>query len=366
LQRLSKAQIAAIRTLDDFETLAMQSMNPAAYEYVAGGAGSDQTVVRNRTAFNQIAILPRLLIDVSAIDTSVSLFGKELSFPILLAPTGYHKLVHPVGEMATVDGANDSDALLVAASFATVTYEQMRSRARHGMWFQLYVQKDRGFTRSLIDRVLAAGCDAFCVTVDVPVNGPRDRELRAGFKLPNGIERANLSLLGADIAGGSHRPQGRNIYSATHAADVTWDDIDWLRNIIPKPLLLKGVLHPEDAAIAYNAGCDGIMLSNHGGRSVDTVISTIEALPRMVERLQDRIPVILDGGIRRGVDVFKALALGAKAVMIGRPYLYGLAVGGSDGVSRVVEILRTELEMTMGLAGCRNLSEIKKDRLDSL
>ncbi len=366
MQRLSKAQLASIRTLDDFESLAIQCMSPAVYEYVAGGAGADQTVIRNRTALNKIAILPRVLADVSEIDTRVSLFGKQLPFPILLAPTGYHKLVHAVGEMATVDGANDSGALMVAAAFATVTYEQMRSRASQGMWFQLYVQKDRSFTRDLIQRVLAAGCDAICVTVDMPVNGPRDRELRAGFRLPIGMERANLSLLGPEIAGGSHRPQGRNIYSATHAADVTWDDIDWLRNIIPKPLLLKGIMHPDDAAIAYNAGCDGIMLSNHGGRSLDTVVSTIEALPRMVERLQDRIPVILDGGIRRGVDAFKALALGAKAVMIGRPYLYGLAVGGSEGVSRVVEILRTELEMTMGLAGCRRLADIKKDRLDSL
>jgi 4-hydroxymandelate oxidase len=366
LQRLSKAQIAAIRTLDEFESLAMQYMSPAAYEYVAGGAGSDQTVVRNRTALNRLSLLPRVLQDVSRIDTRLSLFGKAHAFPILLAPTGYHKLVHAVGELATVDGANDSGAMLVAACFATVSYQRMRALSNKGMWFQLYVQQDRGFTRALVERVLEAGCDAFCVTVDVPVNGPRDREFRAGFNLPVGLERMNLTSLGREISAASHRPYGRNIYSATHAADVTWDDIDWLRNLIPKPLLLKGIMHPDDAGIAYNVGCDGIMLSNHGGRSLDTMVSTIEALPRMVEHLQDRIPVILDGGIRRGVDVFKALALGAKAVMIGRPYLYGLAVGGADGVSRVVEILRTELEMTMGLSGCSTLAEIKKDRLDSL
>ena len=366
MERLSKAQIAAIRTLDDFESLAMQYMSPAVYEYVAGGAGSDQTLIRNRTAFNKISILPRVLNDVSRIDTRLSLCGRPHAFPILLAPTGYHRLVHAVGEFATVEGANESGATMVAASFSTVSYEQMRARSRQGMWFQLYVQKDRGFTRELIDRVLEAGCDAICVTVDVPVNGPRDREYRAGFRLPLGLERANLSTLGCEIAAGSHRPMGRNIYSATHAADVTWDDIDWLRSFIRKPLLVKGIMNPEDAAVAYNAGCDGIMLSNHGGRSLDTVVSTIEALPRVVDRLQDRIPVILDGGVRRGIDVFKALALGAKAVMIGRPYMFGLAVGGSEGVSRVVEILRTELEMTMGLAGCGRLADIKKDRLDWL
>lgn len=364
MQRLSKNQLASLRTLDDVENLAVQYLSPAVYEYVAGGAGSDQTVLRNRTAFDRQAILPRVMVDVSRIDTGLILFGRRHEFPILLAPTGYHKLIHPSGEMATVEGANDSGATLVAAAFSTVTYELMCSRSRGKMWFQLYVQKDRGFTRDLIARVMAAGCEAICVTVDVPVNGPRDRELRAGFKLPAGMERANLSSLGAEISAGAHRPHGRHIYSATHAADVTWDDVEWLRNLIPVPLLLKGVMHPEDAAMAYNSGCDGIMLSNHGGRSVDTTISTIEALPRMVDRLQSRIPVILDGGVRRGVDAFKALALGATAVMIGRSYMYGLAVGGSDGVSRVVEILRTELEMTMGFAGCRNLDEVKKDRLD--
>jgi 4-hydroxymandelate oxidase len=366
LQRLSKAQLAAIRTLDDFESLAMQYMSAAAYEYVAGGAGADQTVIRNRIAFNKIAILPRVLIDVSRIDTHVRLFGRRHDFPILLAPTGYHKLVHPVGEMATVEGANESGATLVAAAFSTVTYEQMMSRSRQPLWFQLYVQKDRGFTKEMVRRVLAAGCEAICVSIDVPVNGPRDRELRAGFQLPIGMERANLSLLGPELAAGAHRPIGRNIYSATHAADVTWDDIEWLRSFIAKPLMVKGVMHPEDAALAYNVGCDGVMLSNHGGRSLDTLASTIEALPRMAERLQGRIPIILDGGVRRGIDIFKALALGARAVMVGRPYLYGLAVGGLDGVSRVVEILRTELEMTMGLAGCRTLAEVKKERLDSL
>jgi 4-hydroxymandelate oxidase len=364
LQRLTQAQLADIRTLDDFENLARQYMSGAVYEYVAGGAGSDQTVNRNRAAFNRISILPRVLIDVSRIDTGLTLFGQRHEFPILLAPTGYHKLVHPEGELATVAGANESGATLVAAAFSTVGYAQMRAASQQDLWFQLYVQNDRSFTKELVDRVQAAGCAAFCVTVDVPVNGPRDRELRAGFRLPAGLERANLASLGPQIAGGSHRPHGRNIYSATHAADVTWADIEWLRGIIRVPLLLKGVMHPEDAETACQAGCDGVMLSNHGGRSLDGVISTIEALPRMVDRLQDRIPIILDSGIRRGVDVFKALALGAAAVMIGRPYLYGLAVGGSEGVARVVEILRTELEMTMALAGCRVLNEVKKERLD--
>ncbi len=366
MDRLSKARLAAIGTLDDFESLAQQFMSPAAYAYLVGASGDELTVTRNRVALNKIPILPRVVRDVSHIQTQTSLFGKRLEFPILLAPTGYHRLIHSLGELATVEGANDSGATLVAATFSTVTYEQMQARSRRPLWFQLYVQKDRGFTKELIERVLAAGCDAICVSVDLPVNGTRDREFRAGFKLPSGVDRANLSSLGSAMAASPHRPHGRNIYSAVHASDVTWDDIDWLRSLIRKPLLLKGIMHPADAALAYNAGCDGIMLSNHGGRSLDTVVSTIEALPRLIDRLQDRIPVILDGGIRRGIDVFKALALGAKAVMIGRSYLYGLAVGGADGVSRVVEILRSELEMTMALAGCKSIDEIKRDCLDTL
>lgn len=344
----------------------MQRMKPAVYEYVAGGAGSEETVIRNRTAFRNIPPLPRVLVNVSRIDTGLTLFGRRHQFPILLAPTGYHKLVHPDGELATVEGANQSEATLVAAAFSTVTFERMSAQARGPLWFQLYVQQDRGFTRDLVQRVLASGCEAICVTVDVPVNGPRDREYRAGFELPTGLERANLTRLGYEISAGAHRPHGRNIYSATHAADVTWDDIAWLRSLTSKPLLLKGILHPDDAALAADFGCDGVIVSNHGGRSLDRVISTIEALPRIVDRLAGQIPVILDGGIRRGVDIFGALASGASAVMIGRPYLYGLALAGGNGVRRVVDILRTELEMTMGLSGCPTLYDVKKDRLDWL
>jgi 4-hydroxymandelate oxidase len=333
-------------------------MSPAAYSYVAGGAGSELTVADNRGAFNRIRLNPRGLVDVSRIDTTLELFGRSYEYPILLAPAGYHKLVHPDGEIETVKGANLAESTLVAASFSTVTIEEMSAVARRPLWFQIYVQSDRGFTKALIDRALAAGCEAICVTIDVPVNGPRDRELRAGFKLPPGVERANLSSLGSAISAAAHRPVGRNIYAATHGADVTWKDIDWLRANLPVKLLLKGVLHPEDAELTIKTGCDGVIVSNHGGRSLDTVPASIDALPAVATQIEGRIPVLLDGGVRRGIDVFKALAKGANAVMIGRSYLYGLAAGGAAGVARVTEILRTELEMTMGLIGCASLSQI--------
>jgi 4-hydroxymandelate oxidase len=226
----------------------------------------------------------------------------------------------------------------------------MRQASKQPLWFQLYFQNDRAFTKDLIERVLAAGCEAVCVSVDVPVNGPRDRELTAGFKLPPGVERANLASLGSGMSHGAHRPAGRMIYSATHAADVTWKDIEWLRSIVRVPLLLKGILNPGDALAAADLGCDG-------------VIAGIDALPAIVRRVGKRMPVLLDGGVRRGIDVFKALALGASAVMIGRPYMYGLAVGGALGVHRVVEILRTELEMTMGLSGCTQIAKLTQEFL---
>jgi 4-hydroxymandelate oxidase len=358
LKTLGKDQLASLWTLDEFENVARDYMSPAAYEYVAGGAGDGLIVTENRAAFNRIRLQPRILVDVSSIDTKLQLFGREHAFPILLAPAAYHKLVHPDGELETVKGADLSDATLVAASFSTISYEAMRQASRQPLWFQLYFQTDRAFTKDLVQRVLAAGCEAMCVCVDVPVNGPRDREQRAGFKLPPGVARANLVSLGATVAAGAHKPGGRNIYAMTRAAHMTWQDLEWLRSIVPVPLLLKGVLHPDDAVIASNIGCDGVMVSNHGGRSLDTVPAAMDALPAIADRLGGRIPLIVDSGVRRGIDVFKALARGATAVMIGRSYLYGLAAGGAFGIERVIEILRTELEMTMGLVGCTSLSEI--------
>jgi 4-hydroxymandelate oxidase len=333
-------------------------MSHAAYEYVAGGAGAGLTDAENRTAFDRIRLSQRVLVDASRIDTKLRLFDRDYDYPILLGPTGYHKLVHAQGELETVKGANLSDATLVAANFSTVAFEEMSREAARPLWFQLYIQTDRGFTRELVERVLAAGCEAVCVTVDVPVNGPRDREFRAGFSLPPGVQRANLASRGAAFSTGAHRPAGRNIYSVTHGADATWKDIEWLRSIIPARLLLKGILHPDDAETAVGLGCDGLIVSNHGGRSLDTLQAAIDALPAVVERVNGRVPLLVDGGIRRGIDVFKALARGAAAVLIGRPYLYGLSVDGAAGVARVVEILRTELEMTMGLIGCPELSRI--------
>lgn len=360
---LGPDQLSSIITLEDFEYEARNFTTHTSYEYVMGGAGADITVRENRTCFDRIRLNPRVLIDVSRIDTRLEIFGRQHEYPILLAPTGYHQLLHPNAEIETVKGANLASATLVAAAFANVTIEAMGAVAERPLWFQVYLQTDREFTRELIDRAVASGCEAVCLTVDVPVNGPRDRELRAGFSLPAGVERANLAKLGNLIASSAHRPSGRNIYSAVHGPDATWKDVDWLRSIVPVKLLLKGVLHPDDAELAVKAGCDGIIVSNHGGRSLDSVPATIDALQPIADRIGGQTTLLLDGGVRRGIDVVKALAKGASAVLIGRPYLYGLAVGGAHGVARVLEILRTELEMTMGLLGCTTLSTISNNVL---
>jgi len=349
--------------LDDYEAAARSLLDEQAFEYVASGAGSETTLRANRTAFDDLELLPRMLHDVSRIDTTVELFGKIHSLPVLLAPTGYHRLMHPLGELETILGANMADCTLVAANFATETFVSVQAQAARPQWFQMYVQSDRTFTRDLLQEVLSAGCEAVCVTVDQPVNAIRDREARIGFELPKGMERANLKRLGSAVAGAAHSPQGFHIYNAVRASDLTWKDLEWLRGECPVPLMLKGILHPDDAVMAQQSGCDGIIVSNHGGRALDGVQSTIAALPAIVEAVGPGMTVLMDGGIRRGTDVVKALALGVKAVLLGRPYLFGLAVDGAAGVARVVNLLRMECQIAMGLLGCQDLSQIQPQLL---
>ena len=325
---------------------------------MSAGAGDEITLRENQSAFDRLRLHPRVLMDVSALDTRLTLFGQALEFPILLAPAAYHRLVHAEGEIATVRGAGAAGATLVASSFATTSIEDMAKAARSPLWFQLYVNKDRGFTRDLVQRAESAGCRALCVTVDSPLTGMRHRERRAGFALPPGLERSNLKALGAATAGATHRPES-TIYSAVLDPALTWKDIEWLRGISRVPLILKGVLSPEDASTAAEAAA-GIIVSNHGARNVDTVPATIDALPRVADAVAGRVPILMDGGVRRGTDVLKALASGASAVLIGRPYLFGLGAQGADGVASVVRILRREFEMSMALTGRRSLKEIDR------
>lgn len=347
--------------LQDFEALARRRITRMAYDYIAGGGADEITLRRNRESFDEIRLKPRVLVDVSKLQTKLTLLGQEFAHPILLAPAAYHKLVHREGEIATARGAAAAEATLVVSTFATVAIEPLARASAARLWFQLYCQPDREFTRELIQRAEAAGCRALVVTVDTPVGPIRDREARAKFELPAGMAMENLTSLTART--GEDDRRHIRMYSAVLDATLTWKTVEWMRGLTRLPLILKGILAPEDARQAAASGADAIIVSNHGARNLDTSPASIEALPRVAEAVQGRVPLLMDGGVRRGTDVLKALALGASAVLIGRPYLWGLGSHGADGVKQVVGMLRTEFEVAMALAGKTSLAQINPDVL---
>jgi 4-hydroxymandelate oxidase len=338
------AELERLLSLFDFENEAHARISHGAWERISGGSADEITLRWNREAYDHIRLKPRILVDVSKLDTRVTLFGRELPFPILLAPTGGQRFIHPEGEVAAARGAAAANSIYVISSSASMKVEDIAKSTKGPVWFQLYVQKDRAFTRDLVQRAEDSGCLALCVTVDSPTFGARNREDRAKKELP---ERELPNLKGKDYLDPS----------------LTWKDIDWLRSFARRPVLLKGVLNPDDAATAVKAGASGIIVSNHGARNLDTVPATIDALPLVVEKVAGRVPVLVDGGIRRGTDIIKAFALGASAVQIGRPYLWGLGISGAEGVTRVVEILRKEFEMALALMGRPTIASIDRSVL---
>lgn len=337
-------------SVPQYEERAKGLMSVPAWEYYDQGCADDITVRWNREALQRLRLESRVMVDVERIDTSTTLLGRTLSHPILLAPAAAHMLAHPEGEVATARGAGAAAAIMVLSANANCAVEAVMAAATQPLWFQLYVDRDRAIAKELIQRVERAGCQALCVTVDQPVIYARERSrphegaLR-DFPLPN-IQRVI--------------PGGVTQTSANRTRSLTWKDLDWFRSVTKLPVVLKGVMHPDDADQAIQAGADAIVVSNHGGRALDGVAATIDALPRVADRVAGRIPVLMDGGIRRGGDVLKALARGANAVLIGRPYLYGLAVNGSAGVQHVVEILRRELEVAMALTGRAAIAKIDR------
>jgi 4-hydroxymandelate oxidase len=348
------AQALPVADLMQFEPLARRRLSRMAYDYVRSGGADEITMRENRLAFERLRLAPRVLADVSQLDTRISLFGAELDHPILLAPIAYHRLYRREGELGTARGASAAGAAMVISSFTTTSIEEIARNTRAPIWFQLYVQRDRAFTREMVQRAVAAGCKAVCLTVDTPVLGCRYGQL--SFGLPSQIECVHLRGLKLKSSAPTHSVGG--IYDPLFDPAFDWRDLEWLRSIAGVPVLLKGVLSPEDGKRAIEHGADGIIVSNHGGRNLDLVPATIDALPRVVEAVAGRIPVLLDSGVRRGTDVLMALALGAKAVFVGRPYIYGLALGGAQGVERVVSILRSEFERAMALTGRRSIAEI--------
>jgi 4-hydroxymandelate oxidase len=302
------------------------------------------------------------MVDVSHVDASVELLGDRLAFPVVLAPAALQRLAHPDGELATARAARAAGTLLVSSTLSTYSVDDIAAAAPGPLWLQLYVFRDRGLTRELVERAARARCRAICLTVTVPVQGNRERDLRNQFRLPAGIEMANfLGLPQARFPEGV-TGSGLNAFIAREFdPTLTWESVEWLRSITTLPIALKGVVTPEDAALGVEHGASAIIVSNHGGRQLDGAEPTLLALPRVADAVAGRIPVLVDGGIRRGADVVKALCLGARAVLIARPYLWGLAVGGQEGVERVLSLLRVEVERTLALLGRPTIGSLGRE-----
>ena len=342
--------------LADYAQHARQRLDDPAWAYFSGGAADEITLRANRSAWDGLTLQPRILRSLAGGHTRTTLLGRTLAHPILLAPVAYQRLAHPDGERASAYAAALGAGMVLSTQASTPLEEVAQvfldDPARGPLWFQLYLQHDRGFTRALVQRAEAAGYEALVLTVDAPTSGARDRERRAGFHLPPGIAAVNL----AGLAPPPPQPQttdGTHLLCqglVEHAP--TWDDVQWLQSQTRLPVLLKGVLHPQDALQAAALGVAGLIVSNHGGRTLDTAPASAHALARIADALQGALPLLVDGGIHRGTDVLKALALGATAVLLGRPAIYGLATAGATGVAHVLRLLCDELEMAMALTGC--------------
>ncbi len=334
-------QIEAIN-LFELETKARKLLSQTAYDYYAGGANDEITLRENRVAYERIMLLPRTLVDVSERHIGTTALGEPVSMPVLIAPTAFQGLAHPEGEVATVKAAGAAKTLMTLSTLSTFSIEEVMAVATGPVWFQLYVFKDRATSASLVKRAEVAGSKAIVFTVDVPLLGRRERDVRNQFKLPDDFSVKNL------LPAGLFDPA------------LTWKDIEWLAGITKLPVLVKGILRPDDALLAVKHGASGVIVSNHGARQLDTAPATISVLPEIVDAVGGKVEVYVDGGIRRGTDVLKAIACGARAVFIGRPVLWGLASGGEAGVRCVLEMVRQEFDLAMALSGCATLGSITR------
>lgn len=349
---------ADIVCLTDYARHARARLPEPVWAYIAGAGADGLTRRWNREAFDRLKLEGRVLADMAGAHTRIELFGQPMEAPILLAPVGFQKLAHEDGERATALGAAAGGVTMVVSTQASTSIEEIAAGTPGPFWFQLYMQARREDTLSLLQRAENAGCRAVMLTVDAPVNGMRNDEQRAGFRLPEGVEAVNTRGMQGPVLRGA--PGQSPVFQGLLDAAPIWKDVEWLRSRTRLPLLLKGVMSPHDARLAVDAGIDGLVVSNHGGRALDTLPASIEALPRIAEATAGQVPLLLDGGVRRGTDIVKALALGASAVMIGQPLMHGLAVAGAVGVAHIVTLLRTELEVAMALTGRRTIAEIER------
>jgi 4-hydroxymandelate oxidase len=348
--------------LDDFEPAAQARLAKGVFDYIAGGAEDEATVAGNREALGRYRLRYKVLAGADAPDTQSELFGKRVSLPVHLAPAAIQRICHPDGEIAAYRAAADAGVAYALSTLSSVSIEDVAAAARGPRWFQLYMPAWREVSAALVDRAEQAAYSAVILTADLPRTGRRERDIRNVFSLPEGVRYANLGDWEPTASAEGADPFAQNVNALTNAA-LNWGDLEWLVGKTQLPVLLKGVVRGDDARRAVDAGARGLIVSNHGGRQLDYAIAAADALPDVVAAVGGKVPVLVDGGFRRGTDVIKALCLGASGVLIGRPYLYALAVGGQAGVTRLLALLREELLLSMTLLGARNLSELSNDFL---
>lgn len=378
--RLFRQRMKRMINIADLRAAAQQWLPDAMFQYIEGGAEDELTVAANTNCIADAKLLPRALVDVSEVDTSTSVLGQGVALPLVLAPTGMSRIFHPEGERAVAAAARDAGIIYCLSTMASTSIEDAGAVSDGPKCFQIYGFRDRGLTRELLDRARAAGFVAACLTVDVPVSGNRERDIRTGFALPPKLSMmqvlnvlthpswligyvANAPLTLANV---TRRSRSGSMSVTTLSSyinkqfdpSLTWRDVRWMIEYWNGPFAIKGILHPADAKHACEAGASVLVVSNHGGRQLDGAQGAFDALPAVVQAVEGRAEVILDGGVRRGSHIVKALARGATACMVGRPYLYGLAAGGRSGVSRAISILETELRRAMALCGVTNVAAI--------
>ncbi len=375
-------------SIADLRRLARRRLPRAVFDYIDGGADDETTLRQNSKRFERYALLPRVLRDVGHVDTATTVLGQRIEWPVILAPTALSRICDPAGEAAVARAGAAAGTIYALSSASSLSIEEVGAASEGAKWFQIYVWRDRSLVEDFIERARASGYYALCLTVDVASTGKRERDLRSGFSIPprptlrtmfdaarrflwiwNYLTKPRITL--ANVVG--RAPSGAEdvmtlaeYINSQFAPDVTWDDAAWMIDKWQGPFAIKGILSPEDARQAVEIGADAIVVSNHGGRQLDHSPAPIDVLPEILDATGGRAEVILDGGVRRGTDVLKALALGARACMIGRPYLYGLGAGGEPGVARALKLLRDEVELDLRLLGCRSAGELNAGYVKAL
>jgi 4-hydroxymandelate oxidase len=359
--RREGASRAPVR-LDDFEPEARASLPQGIYDYIAGGSEDEATLRANREAFARYRFRFKVLASSDRPELGSGMLGERFRLPVHLAPAAIQRMAHPDGEAAAYRAATRAGIAFCLSTLSSVSIEDVAAAATGTRWFQLYMNPDRKVSASFVERAVDAGYSAILLTVDLTRTGRRERDIRNSFSLPDGVSYANLDSRRSQASAPGPDPFAQNVNAHTDPA-LGWGDLEWLVKLTSLPVIVKGIVRADDARHAVEAGARGLVVSNHGGRQLDYAVASLDALPEVVEAVGGRIPILMDGGVRRGTDVLKALSLGAAGVLIGRPYLWALAVNGEAGVSLMLDLLREEIALSMSLLGVKSLSELSMDLL---